>query len=87
MADENGNERDARLARIEKERENFRRDINLLRNAQILQNGAIKELGLHMDEAATQSEIADNAWRERGDTIDRQIEALVSAIGELVRRA
>lgn len=86
MANSNGDERDARMERIEKQQEEFRRDAQLLLTAQVIQKDQIDQLPRVTQEHTRQFE-ADRGERLAKDAaLDARVDKLVSAIGELVAK-
>ena len=88
MAETNG-ERDTRLDRIERalelliaDHEQFRADHKLLLTAQVLQKDEIEKL-LAVTQEHTRQLTAEAEHRR---ALDARVDALVSAIGEVVRR-
>lgn len=82
----NGGEQEARLASLEREREEFRRDMKLLLTAQVLQKGEIEDLLKVTQEHSRKFEAEEQARREKDGVLDKRVDDLVSAIGEFIRR-
>lgn len=86
MPEPNGNERDARLERMERDHEEFRRDLRQLLTAQVLQKDAIDEVLKIAQENTRQLEIEAGERREKDAALDKRVNDLVSSIGDLIRR-
>lgn len=86
MPESNGNERDARLERIEREHDEFRRDIRDLLTAQIIQKGEIDDLLKNSQQQGRNLEAEAKERREKDAALDKRVDHLVSSIGDLIRR-
>jgi hypothetical protein len=88
VPEENGNS-DTRLDRIERalelmidDHERFRRDLQQLLTAQVLQNDALQQQTRQIEEHTRQIE----ALRAKDTALDERVDKLVSAIGDFIRR-
>ncbi len=94
MPQDNGNERDARLARMEAAQETFQRDLQQLLTAQVLQQDALEKQSELLQKHVEQSNREFDQLRAHGKQVDERIdklgeriEQLVSGIGEFIRRS
>jgi predicted nucleic acid-binding Zn-ribbon protein len=86
MPEANGSEYVARLQRMEKEHEEFRRDLRQLLTAQVLQKDQIDKLLASLEKEAEERRTQAQQLREKDAMLDRRVDDLVSAIGDLIRR-
>ena len=86
MPEDNGNERDARLERLEKEHEVFQRDLQQLLTAQVLQQDALDRQAKLMEKHVEQSDREFAELRAHGREVDERLDKLISAIGNLISR-
>jgi hypothetical protein len=86
MAEPNGNERDARLNRIEQEHEDFRRGMRDLLTAQVIQKGEIDDLLKDSRLLRASLELERDQRKAGDDDLGQRVQDLVSAIGDLIRR-
>jgi hypothetical protein len=84
MAEGNGNERDARIERLQQEHEEFQRDLKQLLTAQVIQKTQIDDLLKITQEHTRQLEAESVARREKDAVLDARVDKLVSAIGEFI---
>ena len=74
---ENGEQREARLRRLEQEHEEFRRDLKMLLTAQVIQKDQIDQLI---------KTIETEALDAQSKAFDRRVDNLVSSIADLISR-
>lgn len=86
MPEGNGNERDARLERIEQQQEQFQRDMRDLLTAQVIQKDEIDKLLASTIKLRDAQERESEERKEADKVLDARVQATVSAIGDLIRR-
>jgi septal ring factor EnvC (AmiA/AmiB activator) len=83
---DNGEQRDARLRRLEQEHEEFQRDLRQLLTAQVLQKDEIDKQIVAVDKLTKALEAERTERREKDAVLDRRVDNLVSSIADLIRR-
>jgi septal ring factor EnvC (AmiA/AmiB activator) len=83
---DNGEQREARLRRLEQEHEEFQRNLRQLLTAQVLQKNEIDKQIVAVDKLAKALEAERTERPEKDALLDQRVDNLVSSIADLIRR-
>ena len=86
MAETNGGEWRARAEQNDREHEQFRRDLRDLLTAQVIQKAQIDDLLAAQRRFDEQIEREAAERKAKDASLDARVDAVVSAIGDLIRR-
>jgi hypothetical protein len=83
---DNGEQRDARLGRLEQEHEEFQRDLKMLLTAQVIQKDQIDQLLKAIEIEGKERREKDATLEAQNRALDQRVDNLVSSIADLIRR-